>query len=190
VASSVYDRAHAPSGAGARCSENRVRSSSCRIRHNRPAAVALVCLALAVAGGACLPAAIRPTPTPVVTPTPEPTPLPPTPTPAPPTPTPGPAYVLHKVVRNDTLTSLARKYKTTGRSIAYWNRDEYPSLDPESPGYAPDDLQRGWVLRILPGEQYTPPPDSGETDEEVTPEPEDDFETEAPSGSAEASPGA
>jgi hypothetical protein len=147
---------------------------------------ALVCLAIAVVAGGCLPSAIRPTPTPVVTPMPEPTAPPPTPTPAPPTPTPGPEFTLHKVVRGDTLTSLARTYKTTGRSIAYWNRDEYPSLDPESPDYAPDNLKRGWVLRILVGEEYTPPPDDGETDEQVTPEPEDDFETEGPSGSAEA----
>jgi hypothetical protein len=156
-------------------------------RHRRPAAIALACLAVAVTASACLPAAIRPTPTPVVTPSPAPTPPPPTPTPAPPTPTPGPEYTLHKVVRGDSLTSLARTYKTTGRSIAYWNRDEYPSLDPESPRYAPDDLQRGWVLRILPGVEYTPPPDSGETDERVTPEPEEEYETEEPVGSPEAS---
>jgi hypothetical protein len=159
-----------------------------RIGHHRPVALALACLAIAVASGACLPASIRPTPTPVVTPTPLPTPPPPTPTPAPPTPTPGPEFTLHKVVRGDTLTSLAREYKTTGRSIAYWNRDEYPSLDPESPDYAPDNLKRGWVLRILPGVEYTPPPDDGETTEEVTPEPEEDFETEEPSDGTEGSP--
>jgi hypothetical protein len=165
------------------------RPSSRRVgRVTGPAFAAVACLALALTAGACLPEAIRPTPTPVVTPTPEPTVPPPTPTPAPPTPTPGPEFVLHKVVRGDTLTRLARKYKTTGRSIAYWNRDEYPSLDPESPEYAPDNLQRGWVLRILPGEQYTPPPDDGETDERVTPEPEEDYETEAPPAGVEPSP--
>jgi hypothetical protein len=166
-----------------------------RVRDGRstrtPSGVAVLVLAVAVVAvvaGACLPSAIRPTPAPVVTPTPEPTAPPPTPSPLPPTPTPGPAFVMHKVVRGDTLTSLARKYQTTGRSIAYWNRDEYPSLDPESPDYAPDNLKRGWVLRILPGEEYTPPPDEGETDEEVTPEPEEDFETEAPSEDVSASP--
>jgi hypothetical protein len=88
-------------------------------------------------------------------------------------------------VRGDTLTRLARRYKTDGRSIAYWNRDEYPSLDPESPDYEPNNLQRGWVLKILPGKAYEPPPDDGETGEQVTPTPDDeeDYETLPPEAS-------
>jgi hypothetical protein len=91
------------------------------------------------------------------------------------------------VVRGDTLTRLARRYRTDGRSIAYWNRDEYPSLDPESPDYAPNDLRRGWVLRILPAQEYVPPPDDGETGEQVTPEPEDleEYESLPPEDSPE-----
>jgi hypothetical protein len=137
---------------------------------------------IAVLAAGCLPASIRPTPTPPPTPTPSPTPLPtPTPPPPPPTPTPGPTFLLHTVVRGDTLTSLARKYKTSGRSIAYWNRDQYPSLDPESADYQPNNLQRGWVLRILPRREYVPPPDDGETGESPTPSPPDDeYETLPP----------
>ena len=143
------------------------------------AAGLVVALLLTTLAAACLPASIRPTPTP--TPTPAPTAPPtPTPTPAPPTPTPAPTCLLHKVVAGDTLTGLARRFKTSGRSIAYWNRDLYPTLDPESADYAPDNLQRGWVLRILPGLEYVPPPDDGETGEEPTPTPPDEYESPAP----------
>ena len=144
----------------------------------RHAILAAALVAGLVAG--CLPAAVRPTPVPPPTPTPSPSPSPtPTPTPGPPTPTPGPSFTLHRVVRGDTLTRIARKYGTSGRSIAYWNRDEYPSLDPESPRYNPNELQRGWVLKVLPGEQYVPPPDDGETGESPTPTaPDDEFEPE------------
>ncbi len=147
----------------------------------------LLLVAVALAVGACLPSAVRPTPPPPPTPQPTPTPSPsPTPTPGPPTPTPAPTFKLHTVVRGDTLTSLARKYRTSGRSIAYWNRDQYPSLDPESARYQPDNLKRGWVLRVMPGKEYVPPPDDGETGEQVTPEPDDfeDYETLPPDPSA------
>ena len=97
--------------------------------------------------------------------------------------------MLHTVVGGDTLTKLARKYETSGRSIAYWNSDEYPSLDPESADYQPNNLKRGWVLRVLPGQEYAPPRDDGETGEQVTPTPDDseDYETLPPDASA--SPG-
>ena len=150
----------------------------------RPRRVAVLAAALATASlVACLPGSIRPTPMPPPTPVPTlgPTPSPtPVPTPAEPTPTPGPSFTLHTVRRGDTLTSIARRYGTSGRSIAYWNRDQYPSLDPESADYEPDDLERGWVLRVLPGEEYVPPPDEGETGESPTPSPPDDeYETES-----------
>jgi len=91
-------------------------------------------------------AAPTPTPTPVVTP-PGPTP---TPFFARPTPTPQPTFVLYKVARGDTLTRIAKRFETTGESISYWNRAQYPSLDPESGQYRPNSLQVGWVLQILP----------------------------------------
>ena len=147
----------------------------------RTTRAALVLMAVVVAVGACLPASVRPTPTPGPTPTPTPTPTPGPPTPTPePTPTPGPTFLLHTVRRGDSLTSLARKYKTTGRSIAYWNRDTYPSLDPESPDYQPNNLKRGWVLRVMPGQEYVPPPDDGETGELATPTPDDSEDFEVP----------
>ena len=150
----------------------------------RAARIAVVAAALAaVALAGCLPASIRPTPVPPPTPSPTAAPTaPPTPTPTPaePTPTPGPSFTLHTVRRGDTLTSIARRYGTSGRSIAYWNRDQYPSLDPESADYDPNDLERGWVLRVLPGEEYAPPPEEGETGESPTPSPPDDeYETES-----------
>jgi Tfp pilus assembly protein FimV len=147
--------------------------------------MAVAGLLLAIAVGACLPASVRPTPQPTPTPTPSPTPAPtPSPTPGPPTPTPAPAFVVYKVKRGDTLLTIARRYATSGRSIAYWNRDRYPSLDPETAGYTPDRIQVGWVLRILPGQQFVPPPDDGETGIDVTPSPDDseDYESLPPSG--------
>ncbi len=74
----------------------------------------------------------------------------------------------------DTLVRIARRFKTSGRSIAYWNRATYPSLDPESAAYRPDLLKAGWVLQILQGQEYVPPPDDGESGIEVTPVPSDD----------------
>src|SRR4249920_2244118 len=57
-------------------------------------------------------------------PTPRPTPAGPTPTPSfiRPTPTPGATFALYTVKRGDTLVGIAKKFKTDGRSIAYWNR--------------------------------------------------------------------
>jgi Tfp pilus assembly protein FimV len=132
-------------------------------------------LALATAGvtiaiAACLPASIRPTPVPTPTPSPSPSPSPtPSPTPGPPTPTPAPTFAMYTVVRGDSLLTIAKRFKTTGRSIAYWNRGTYASLDPESADYDPDRLQVGWVLRILPGQVYEQPLDAGDTPEPTAP---------------------
>jgi peptidoglycan/xylan/chitin deacetylase (PgdA/CDA1 family) len=120
-----------------------------------------VAIVLFVAG--CLPASLGPTPTPAPptpTVTPEPTPSP-SPTVATPTPVPAPAWIEHTVARGESLLSIGRRYETSGRSIAYWNRDTYPSLDPESEDYAPDQIQAGWILRLLPGEEYVPDDDEG-----------------------------
>ena len=138
-----------------------------------------------LAAAACLPSSVRPTPSPTPVPTPSPTPVPaPTPTPGPPTPTPAPTFLLYTVVHGDTLLGLGRRFGTSGRSIAYWNRATYPSLDPESPDYRPNLLQAGWVLQILPGQEYVPPPGDGETGESPAPSSSDDggYETTAPSG--------
>jgi peptidoglycan/xylan/chitin deacetylase (PgdA/CDA1 family) len=131
----------------------------------------LLALVLVVAGalaGGCLPSSVSPTPTPgPVTPSPSASPSPTTTaTPATPTPTPGPASIVHTVVAGDSLVSLGRRYETTGRSIAYWNRAAYPSLDPESPDYDPNRIEIGWRLTIYPGEVYEPG-----TDQTPTPAP-------------------
>lgn len=86
------------------------------------------------------------------TPSPSPSPTPPEPTFVRPTPSPEATFVSYTVQAGDTLTSIAKRYRTTGRSIAWWNRGTYPSLDPESPTYRPDSIKKGWVLVVLPGQ--------------------------------------
>lgn len=116
--------------------------------------------------------------------TPEPTPAGPTPRPtvARPTPTPGPSFTSYRVRKGDTLTSIAKKFRTSGKSISYWNRVTYPSLDPESAKYRPDRLEVGWILLILPNHEVDPDalptltPKPGET-----PEPTEPPETPVPS---------
>jgi len=88
------------------------------------------------------------------------------PTPVPsfvrPTPTPLPSFVVYTVASGDTLSSIARRFGTDARSLAYWNRSSYPSLDPESEGYEPDRIAIGWVLQLIPNVTI---------DEEEIPEP-------------------
>jgi hypothetical protein len=83
---------------------------------------------------------------------PSPTPVGPTPvaTFARPTPSPPPTFTTYRVKAGDTHSSIARRFKTDGRSIAWWNRGFYPSLDPEGPNYDPNTIRVGWVLNILP----------------------------------------
>ncbi len=94
------------------------------------------------------------------TPAPTAVPTPPGPTPTlsfiRPTPTPEPTFAVYTVARGDTLVGIARRFHTSGRSIAYWNRVTYPSLDPESAKYQPDRLEVGWTLLLLPGEEVDP----------------------------------
>ncbi len=138
---------------------------------------------LIVTLGACLPVSVRPTAIPGPTSTPAPTAPPtPAPTPGPPTPTPAPTFELVVVGRGDSLTSLATRFRTTPRSIAYWNRETYRTLDPESDRYDPDLLQAGWVLRILRGQVYQEPMGPGDSpDSTATPD------AGSPSPSVEAS---
>jgi peptidoglycan/xylan/chitin deacetylase (PgdA/CDA1 family) len=68
-----------------------------------------------------------------------------------PTPSPEPTFTAYVVHVGDSLNSIARAFSTTARSIAWWNRGTYPTLDPESPGYDPNDIRPGWVLVILRG---------------------------------------
>jgi peptidoglycan/xylan/chitin deacetylase (PgdA/CDA1 family) len=115
-----------------------------------------VCLLVTLVLGACLPEAVGPSGTPGSRPSvlpPSPTPSGPTPEPSfvPPTPTPMPTFRTHVVVRGDSLTSIARRFDTTARSIAFWNRSTYPSLDPESESYSPNRIEIGWTLVLIPG---------------------------------------
>jgi len=68
-----------------------------------------------------------------------------------PTPSPAPTFTTYVVRQGDTLNSIARRFDTTARSIAWWNRGTYPSLDPESESYDPDRLEVGWALVLIPG---------------------------------------
>ena len=80
-----------------------------------------------------------------------------------PTPSPQPTFLSYVVRSGDSLNSIAREYRTTARSIAWWNRGAYPSLDPESGDYDPNRLQVGWRLRVLPDtvvDENDPPPPS------------------------------
>ena len=73
-----------------------------------------------------------------------------------PTPTPAPTFAAYTVRVGDTLISLARRFETTEESLAYWNRDRYPSLDPESPAYRPGRIEVGWQLAYIPGAVVDP----------------------------------
>jgi len=128
----------------------------------------------------------------VATRTPEPTPAGPTATPSfvRPTPTPQPTFFVYTVVRGDTLTKIAKLHGTDGRSIAYWNRVAYPSLDPDSPQYRPNYLLVGWHLQLIPNKVVDPedlppggptaPPDfTDEPEESEEPEPEEPEESPA-----------
>ena len=87
-------------------------------------------------------------------PSPSPAPTGPTPRPSfvPPTPTPEPTFVAYIVKKGDSLNTIAHRFKTTARSIAFWNRASYPSLDPESATYRPNLLKLGWTLFLRPND--------------------------------------
>ncbi len=162
-----------------------------RRAHLRQALLPVVVGAIAIAITACLPGSIRPTgppaPTPVAAATAPPTP---SPTPGPPTPTPGPTFRLYAVRRGDTLTRIARRFHTSTRSLSYWNRAKYKTLDPENAHYQPDRVEVGWVLQIMPNKEYVAPVDDGETGIQVTPTPDDEELDASPSPSGSAGPSA
>jgi peptidoglycan/xylan/chitin deacetylase (PgdA/CDA1 family) len=113
------------------------------------------------------------------------------PSPAPPTfvrptPSPAPTFISYVVRSGDSLNSIARTYGTTARSIAWWNRGTYPSLDPESDAYDPNRLEVGWTLVLIPGavvdDNNPPTPSPGPTGTEPAVSP-------GASASASAAPG-
>lgn len=92
------------------------------------------------------------TPPLVATATPSAGPSGPTPPPSfiRPTPTPLPTFLSYVVKSGDTLTSIALAHGTTARSLAFWNRTRYPSLDPDAPTFDPNRIEIGWVLLLVP----------------------------------------
>jgi hypothetical protein len=73
-----------------------------------------------------------------------------------PTPTPQPTFLAYVVKRGDTLTSIATAFRTTARSIAFWNRAQHPSLDPDSSSYSPNRIDVGWILLLVPDVEVDP----------------------------------
>lgn len=129
-----------------------------RRRLAAPTAVLALPVVLALVG-ACVPPPVgRATTAPSLSTGPpatsRPTPAPTGPTPPPsfvrPTPTPLPTFLSYIVKSGDTLVAIARAHGTTSRSLAFWNRTKYPSLDPDSAEYAPDRIKVGWVLLLIP----------------------------------------
>ena len=62
-----------------------------------------------------------------------------------------PTFMVYVVKRGDSLNKIAHRFGTKARSIAFWNRASYPSLDPESSRYSPNSIQVGWTLVLIPG---------------------------------------
>ena len=79
-----------------------------------------------------------------------------------------PTFVAYVVKSGDNLNTIAHRYGTTARSIAFWNRGTYPSLDPEAAGYRPNVVRLGWTLVLIPNvifdEQTLPGPTPNPTD--------------------------
>ena len=101
----------------------------------------------------------------------------------PPTPTPVPTFLVYTVRTGDSLNTIAHRFGTTARSIAFWNREVYPSLDPMSAAYKPNRLDIGWTLFLIPNdvvdEQELPDPS---TDAGTTPDPEASDPADTPAG--------
>jgi peptidoglycan/xylan/chitin deacetylase (PgdA/CDA1 family) len=100
-----------------------------------------------------------------------------------PTPTPVPTFMVYLVKSGDSLNSIADEFRTTARSIAFWNGDDYPSLDPESDDYEPNRIEVGWRLRVIPGAVYDEDAEPGSTPA-VSPAPTVAPATPPPSGPA------
>ncbi len=156
------------------------------LRRSAPIAARLLVLAgaLAALASACLPPVTRgpagsaSTASGAITPTVGVASGPTSPTPrpsfVPPTPTPAPTFAVHTVASGDNLNSIAKQYGTSARSIAFWNRSTYPSLDPESPDYSPNLLKLGWTLFLIPNVILT--------DDEAPPLPTTELPSAEPSG--------
>jgi peptidoglycan/xylan/chitin deacetylase (PgdA/CDA1 family) len=109
--------------------------------------------------------------------------------------TPLPAFTLYTVRGGDTLLAIAARFRTSPLSLSYWNRDRYPSLDPDASAYAPNRIEVGWRLRLIPGieadpEEFLPEP-SEPPSQSPSPAPRvapSGAPTAGPAGSASATP--
>jgi hypothetical protein len=140
-------------------------------------------IVLAVVLGACLPPASRASGAPGSAAPGSSTALSAEPTPrptrqlsfVPPTPTPAPTFAVYTVAAGDNLNIIAKRFGTSARSIAFWNRSTYPSLDPESAAYRPDLLKVGWTLFVVPNviltDDEAPPLSGSEASGEPAQEP-------------------
>ncbi len=156
--------------------------------HGRATAlVAAAFLAGALVAG-CLPSGERgvlgpigagPTESPAITASPGPTGPTPRPSIVPPTPTPVPTFFVYVVAKGDSLNTIAHKFGTTARSIAFWNRATYPSLDPDSASYRPNLLKLGWTLFVRPNDVV---------DEQDLPDASADTGSDTPSDGPSGSP--
>jgi hypothetical protein len=122
---------------------------------DRRAGPAIVVLLVATVA-ACLPPTVAPAGSagpPAAAPTPSPGPTGPSPSPSfvRPTPTPMPTFRAYVVKAGDSLNTIGHRFGTTARSIAFWNRATYPSLDPDSSRYSPNSIRIGWTLVLIPG---------------------------------------
>lgn len=70
--------------------------------------------------------------------------------------TPLPSFAVYTVRSGDTLLAIARRFRTTPLSLSYWNRDRYPSLDPDATTYRPNLIEVGWRLRVIAGVEADP----------------------------------
>jgi hypothetical protein len=98
-----------------------------------------------------------------------------------PTPTPAPTFLVYIVVKGDSLNSIAHHFGTTARSIAFWNRATYPSLDPESARYRPGLLKIGWTLFLVPNLEVDEQELPGPSTDPVASDPADESATDSAS---------
>jgi hypothetical protein len=60
------------------------------------------------------------------------------------------------VKAGDTLVAIADRFGTDVLSLAFWNREAHPSLDPDSAEYRPNRIEVGWILQLVPDVKVDP----------------------------------
>jgi LysM domain len=84
-----------------------------------------------------------------------------------------PSFFVYTVRPADSLLSIAHRYRTSALSIGFWNRDRYPTLDPDSTGYEPDAIQVGWHLQLIPDTTFDGNDSGGGGDPNASPDTSD-----------------